>query len=89
MAQPDMMNPDASHPTEVAVREGEVCVTLADGRRISNPLAWYPWLQKARSVELSTVEMRPDAIMWPMLGRVLVVKDMLLGRRPAPDDDSR
>ncbi len=35
---------ERDRPVAVAIREGDVTVTLADGRRISNPLDWHTWL---------------------------------------------
>ena len=35
---------ETDRPVAVAFDSGNVIVTLADGRRISNPLAWFPWL---------------------------------------------
>ncbi len=32
---------------EIAVTEDELCVVLADGRRIAVPLAWFPRLLHA------------------------------------------
>jgi hypothetical protein len=36
-------------PVSVAFVADELVVTLADGRRIATPLAWYPRLRDARA----------------------------------------
>ena len=40
----------------------ELVVTLADGRRIATPLAWYPRLQKATAAARAHYEIMPMGI---------------------------
>jgi len=34
-------------PVAVSFTADELVVTLADGRKIATPIAWYPWLRDA------------------------------------------
>ena len=41
-------------PVSVTFTADEIVVTLADGRRISTPLAWYPRLREASAAAQRT-----------------------------------
>jgi len=71
-----------SPPIDVRVADGEVIVTLEDGRKISNPLAWFPWLEAASSEQQAHVELWPFSVDWPDLDNGLDVEGMLRGIRP-------
>lgn len=59
-----------------------VFVTLADGRVIGNPLAWYPWLAEATPEQQANVEMYILSAYWPDLDDGLDVVEMLKGIPP-------
>ena len=58
----------------------ELVVTLADGRRIATPLAWYPRLQKASAAARAHYEIMPMGIHWPDIDEDLSIAGMLKGR---------
>jgi hypothetical protein len=70
---------------EVSVSEDELTVTLADGRRISVPLAWFPRLLHASPAQRANWELLGDGegIHWPDVDEDLSVAGILRGT-PAP-----
>ena len=70
---------EKSRPVGVSFRDGSVWVTLADGRIISNPLEWHPWLAEAPAEKLVNVEMDVFSIYWPDLDEGLDIEGMLRG----------
>jgi hypothetical protein len=54
-------------PRAVEFTTNELAVTLADGRRIATPLAWYPRLQRASVAERADYEIMPMGIHWPAI----------------------
>jgi len=73
---------DTDRPVAVALRDGRVWVTLADGRIIANPLAWHPWLANAPGDQQQQYELYPFSIYWPELDEGLDIEGMLRGIRP-------
>jgi hypothetical protein len=69
-------------PVSVAFTADELVVTLADGRKIATPLAWYPRLRDANTVR-GRFELMPMGIHWPDLDEDLGVAGMLRGRPAA------
>src|ERR1700761_5498381 len=67
-------------PVSVAFTADELVVTLADGRRIATPLAWYPRLQGASKSAREHFELMAMGIHWPELDEDLGVAGMLKGR---------
>jgi hypothetical protein len=65
--------------TEVSFTADELVVALADGRRLSVPLAWFPRLAKASAEELCNFELMGDGegIHWPDLDEDLSVEGLL------------
>jgi Protein of unknown function (DUF2442) len=76
------VNPRAQ---EVSVSENELTVLLADGRRISVPLAWFPRLLHATPAQRSHWELLGDGegIHWPEIDEDLSVAGILRGT-PSP-----
>ncbi|MFN7943534.1 MAG: DUF2442 domain-containing protein [Thermoanaerobaculia bacterium] len=74
-----------AHPQARTVRitEDELTVELADGRRISAPLAWFPRLLGATPDERQSWEILGDGegIRWPSLDEDLSVAGLLVGAR--------
>jgi hypothetical protein len=70
---------------EVAVTEDELSVLLADGRRFSVPLAWFPRLLRATPAERAHFELIGDGqgIHWPDVDEDLSVAGLLRGTRSA------
>ncbi len=66
----------------VRVTETELMVELADGRRISVPLGWYPRLQHGTMAERNTWELMGggSGIHWPLLDEDISVAAILQGR---------
>ena len=63
----------------VAFDADEMMVTLADGRRLAVPLAWFPTLAQATSEQLQNYELLGDGegIRWPDLDEDLSVQGLL------------
>jgi hypothetical protein len=61
----------------------DLVVTLADGRKIATPLAWYPRLLEASPADRADYEIMPMGIHWPRLDEDLSVAGMLKGRSSA------
>ncbi len=70
---------------DVSLSEDELTVALADGRRISVPLAWYPRLLHASPAQRANWELLGDGegIHWPDVDEDLSVAGILRGT-PAP-----
>ncbi len=66
---------------EVVVSEDELSVLLADGRRVSVPLAWFPRLLRASPAQRTRIELLGDGqgIHWPELDEDLSVAGLLRG----------
>ena len=74
------MNPLAR---AVVVTEDEIVVSLADGRKISVPLAWFPRLLHASAEQRSKFALLGDGqgVHWPEIDEDLSVEGLLAGRR--------
>ena len=68
-------------PRAVEFTASELVVTLADGRKITTPLGWYPRLQRASAAERSNYEIMPMGIHWPLIDEDLSIAGMLKGQR--------
>jgi hypothetical protein len=70
---------------DVLVTDDELTVSLADGRRVSVPLAWFPRLLHASPAQRSKWELLGDGegIRWPEVDEDLSVAGILRGS-PAP-----
>ena len=67
----------------VQVSDDELTVELADGRRISAPLVWFPRLLAADATERQKWELLGDGegIHWPAVDEDLSVAGLLAGAR--------
>lgn len=65
----------------VTVTDDDLTVELSDGRRIVVPLAWYPRLLNASTVERNNWQLLGDgyAIEWPDLDEHIGVEGLLAG----------
>jgi len=72
---------------EVTFSQDELAVLLADGRRVSVPLAWFPRLLHASPEQRRHYEILGDGlgIHWPDLDEDLSVAGLLQGTR-APSE---
>lgn len=70
---------------QVEVTEDELTVALADGRRVSVPLAWFPRLLHASPAQRNNWQLLGDGegIHWPDVDEDLSVAGILRGV-PAP-----
>ena len=75
---------------QVSVGEDELTVDLADGRRVSVPLAWFPRLLHADSAQRQNWRLLGDGqgINWPDLDEDISVEGLLAGKRAAESDAS-
>ncbi|MEO8275144.1 MAG: DUF2442 domain-containing protein [Thermoanaerobaculia bacterium] len=67
----------------VEITDDELAVELADGRRISAPLVWFPRLLAADAAERQNWELLGDGegIHWPSIDEDLSVAGLLAGAR--------
>jgi hypothetical protein len=74
----------------VAVTDDAVTVDLVDGRTLSVPIAWYPRLAHATSVERANWRLigRGEGIQWPDLDEDLSVDGLLAGRASQESQNS-
>lgn len=81
-------SPSDAVPRAVAVkvRGEELTITLADGRRVTVPLSWYPRLQNATPAQRQRWELLGDGegIHWPDVDEDVSIAGVLRGAR-APD----
>ncbi len=70
---------------EVTVTEDELVVVLADGRRLSTPLAWFPRLLSATPEQRARFELLGEGagVHWPDVDEDLSVEGLLRGSRSA------
>ena len=66
---------------QVHVTDDTLSVELSDGRVISAPLAWYPWMSHATSLERVSWRLigAGHGIHWPNLDEDISVAGLLLG----------
>jgi Protein of unknown function (DUF2442) len=65
--------------TGVTFAPDELIVSLADGRRVAVPLAWFPKLARATTEELQNYDLLGDGegIHWPDLDEDVSVEGLL------------
>ena len=76
---------NSARAVEARVTEEQLVVTLADGRVLSVPLAWFPRLFNASPRERERFELLGDGegIHWPLIDEDLSVAGLLRGDRSA------
>jgi Protein of unknown function (DUF2442) len=70
---------EAVRPVSAMCDDTHVFVSLADGRQISAPLWWYPFLEKASAKDRARLALEFSGIWWPALDEGVSVKGLLLG----------
>lgn len=68
-------------PVKAWCTRDEVHVTLADGRTISTPLWWYPFLRGLDVDALNEIELMYEGIWWSRPDEGISVKSMFLGHK--------
>lgn len=68
-------------PIKAWCTHGEVHVSLADGRSISTPLWWYPFLEGLDQHQLNDIELMYEGIWWTAVDEGISVKSMFLGAK--------
>ncbi|TAN11148.1 MAG: DUF2442 domain-containing protein [Burkholderiaceae bacterium] len=70
------------HPSAVRCTQDEPIVSLADGRVLSVPLAWFPRLAGATAAQLANFELLGDGegIHWPAVDEDVSVAGLLRGQ---------
>lgn len=71
--------PEATRPVEVWCDTSALHVCLADGRRVSTPLWWYPRLLNATPAQRNNARLMSAGIHWPDVDEDLSVNAMLAG----------
>src|SRR5260221_10596022 len=76
-----MISPMHSKATEVETSDDELTVSLADGRRISVPLAWFPRLLNATPKERAEFRLigQGQGIHWPRIDEDVSIAGLLRG----------
>jgi hypothetical protein len=72
----------STRPSDVMFSEDMLQISLADGRTISVPLAWYPKLAEASTEERTHYELDSNGVYWPDLDVDVSVLDILDGVPP-------
>lgn len=70
---------DKMRPVRAWCERDEVHVRLADGRTISAPLWWYPFLAGLDAASLNDVELMYEGIWWTAVDEGISVKSMFMG----------
>jgi Protein of unknown function (DUF2442) len=70
---------EAVRPVAAHCDDTSVFVTLADGRQISAPLWWYPFLQNATAKDRQQIELQFSGVWWTALDEGLSIKGLLMG----------
>ena len=76
---------DMPRATDVACTDDEISVSLADGRRLVVPIAWFPRLAHASAAERARFELLGDGqgIHWPDVDEDVSVAGLIAGRPSA------
>jgi hypothetical protein len=70
---------EKNKPLNALCDQNHLTVTLADGRSVSTPLWWYPFLSGLNGAQLNDIELMHDGIWWKAVDEGISVKSMLLG----------
>jgi hypothetical protein len=73
------MDTSAAKATKVHFDEDSFWVSLADGRVIGVPLAWFPRLLHATPAELQQVEIGSRGLHWEALDEDISIAGLLAG----------
>ncbi|MEM1365075.1 MAG: DUF2442 domain-containing protein [Pseudomonadota bacterium] len=75
-------------PVKAWCSNDAVHIELADGRSVSAPLAWYPFLAGSTDQQLNTIELMFEGIWWDHVDEGISVKSIFMGWKApgAPDE---
>ena len=73
---------DGLEPVFAECRDGRIFVTLKDGRGVSAPLEWYPFLEGSSQDDLDAIELHWSGIWWDHVDEGISIKSMFLGWKP-------
>ncbi|MBI1279029.1 MAG: DUF2442 domain-containing protein [Anaerolineaceae bacterium] len=73
------MIPDRDRPIAIDFTGADLCVTLANQRQITIPLANFPVLLKATSQQRAHVQLSLSGIYWPELNLDISLLELLGG----------
>ena len=69
-------------PIAAECRDGRLYVTMKDGRGVSAPLEWYPFLRGSTPEQLNEIELHLSGIWWNHVDEGISIKSMFLGWKP-------
>ena len=67
-------------PTKVAFDDDSMWVSLADGRTIGVPLAWYPRILNGTAEARTDVFLSPGGLHWDTLDEDISIETIIAGR---------
>ncbi len=70
---------DEMRPVRAWCTDGAVHVALADGRAITTPLWWYPFLGGLADAQLNDIELMYEGIWWTAVDEGVSIESMFLG----------
>ncbi len=68
-------------PVRAWCTNSDVHIELADGRTVTAPLWWYPFLEGLNEAQLNEIELMYEGIWWPAADEGISVKSIFLGRK--------
>ncbi len=71
---------DLLEPTAAEYQNGWIVVRVSDGREVRFPCSANEYLNVANEKELSTIELSPCGLHWPLLNEDLSLRGILEGR---------
>lgn len=70
-----------TRPVKATCDAEHLHVTLADGRKLSAPLWWYPRLAGADAASRNQIELMPMGMHWPAIDEDISIASILRGQR--------
>jgi hypothetical protein len=68
-------------PTNIRIDDDSLWITLADGRVLGVPLAWFPRLLCATPKQRAAVQISRAGLHWEALDEDISIEGLLAGRR--------
>ena len=66
-------------PVEAFCRDGRLHITLKDGRGVSAPVDWYPFLADSSEDQLNSIELQFEGVWWDHVDEGVSVKSIIMG----------
>ena len=70
-----------SRPVEASCDSENLTAILADGRKVTTPLWWYPRLLNASPAARAHIELMPMGMHWPEIDEDISIASMLRGAK--------